>query len=279
MTDIHIRDISKIYPQFRLEPLTLTLPHAMVVGLIGENGAGKTTLMKMLLGITRPSSGTIFWDEKPFGPELLPLLGFMIGHAEVWERMKAPEVGRFFQKVYPLWDQERYLSMLHELNTPLDTPVSTMSTGNQQKVQVAAALAHEAQYLFLDEPTAGLDPIARRDTLRLIHREAMDREMGVLISSHITTDLESIADYLVMIHQGHLLLEGPKDELLETHHLIQWPSDYDFPTSRMVYTEAGPYGQKGLWCGPLPPKETVVAERPTIEDLFYYYTKAQRRSS
>ena len=217
---IEIRHLTKNYGGFCLSDVSLNLPAGTILGLIGENGAGKSTTIKCILNLIRRDGGEIrifgldnlkeekavkartavVFDECPFPETLSPAL-----------------LGSVLSGACPGWDGKRYRALLEKFRLPEKKTVKEFSRGMKMKLSIAAALARDPQLLLLDEATSGLDPVAREEILDQLLEFISDGERSVLLSSHITSDLEKVADYVVYLHGGKLVLQGAKDELLDEY--------------------------------------------------------------
>lgn len=213
---IELSELTKRYAGFTLGPIDLTLPGGAILGLIGENGAGKTTLMKTMLGVTRPDGGTV----RLLGQEAEQAkadIGVVLEDCFFYEGLRPRDVGRVLGGVYPTWDGALFEAYLKKFGLADQKSIKALSRGMRMKLSLAAALAHRPKLLLLDEATAGLDPVVRDEILDEFLDFACDEQHSILISSHITLDLEKAADYIAYLHQGKLLLCEEKDCLLEKY--------------------------------------------------------------
>ena len=213
---IELSGLTKRYADFALGPVNLTLPGGAILGLIGENGAGKTTLIKTMLGVARPDGGTV----RLLGREAEQAkadIGVVLEDCFFYEGLHPRDVGRVLGGVYPTWDGALFESYLNQFGLADKKSIRALSRGMRMKLSLAAALAHRPRLLLLDEATAGLDPVVRDEILDEFLAFACDEQHSILISSHITSDLEKAADYIAYLHQGKLLLCEEKDCLLEKY--------------------------------------------------------------
>ena len=208
-----------------LHDVTLSIPEGSVVGLVGRNGAGKTSLIRCLVGLELPSAGSsrLLGDDSSdlsadtlerlgYGPQSPELLGWLDGHAHL----------RKFAAGYRHYDVERALRIAKQLDLPMHTAAARMSLGDQQKLSVLLALAHDPDLLILDEPVASLDPLARREFMRALFAEHEgERARTVLLSSHLLSDLSRVVSHVAFLRDGRVQLFGAWDELSE--HLRAWP--------------------------------------------------------
>ena len=188
---------------------------------MGENGAGKSTLIRILMGALRPDSGTAAaLGVDVSAPEFLNAkedIGVVLDEGCFPETLTAPQVGRVMAATYRRWEQDTFDAYCRRFALPEKTAFKDYSRGMKMKLTIAVALSHQAQLLVLDEATAGLDPVVRDSILEELLSFVSDEEHAVLLSSHITGDLEKIADYITYLHRGQVILSGPKDEILERY--------------------------------------------------------------
>lgn len=213
---VEITGLNKDMGAFALRDVDFRIPRGYVVGLIGENGAGKTSLIKCITGAMRTDSGTIRVLGHDSGPGIGEV-GVVYDECHFFQQMNGTQIGRLMSGLYPNWDQKSYSDLMGRFGIDLDKKVRDYSRGMRMKVQVAVALSHNPDLLIMDEATAGMDPAARDEFLELVMDYMQDESHSMLMSSHITTDLERIADYIVFIHKGRVVLDGPKDEILENY--------------------------------------------------------------
>lgn len=216
-----IRNLSKRYGDFALECVSFDIPRGAIVGLIGENGAGKSTTINCLLGEVAPDGGEI----RIFGRDLADesvrdRIGVVFDENHFPEIFTPAEIGRFMAGIYSNWDADAYRSRLTNFGLPEDKKTGEFSRGMKVKLAFAVALSHNAEFLVLDEATSGLDPVVRDDILDALLEFVQDERHSVLVSSHITSDLEKIADYIAFLHRGKLVFCLPKDELADEYGVV-----------------------------------------------------------
>ena len=213
---IEISGLVKHYDGFTLGPVDLRLPGGAILGLIGENGAGKTTLIKTMLGVARSDAGSIrlIGEEAALAKDEV---GVVLDDCFFYEGLRLKDVSTVLRGVYSKWDEDLFAAYLDRFGLSGKKTIKALSRGMRMKLSLAAALAHRPRLLVLDEATAGLDPVVRDEILDEFLAFVCDEEHAVLISSHITSDLEKVADYIAYLHQGKLLLFEEKDSLLERY--------------------------------------------------------------
>lgn len=224
MNAIELSHVTKHFPGFTLQDLSLTVPSGTICGLVGENGAGKSTTIRLLMGALRPDSGrcTVLGADSA-APEFLSLkedIGVVLDEAYFPESLNALQVGGVMAKTYRRWDGKQYQNYLTRFGLPEKKPFKDFSRGMKMKLAIAVALSHSPRLLVLDEATAGLDPIVRDEVLDLLLDFVQDERHGVLVSSHITSDLEKVADYITFLHQGKLVFTLEKDLLVDQYGVL-----------------------------------------------------------
>lgn len=214
---IEIKNLNKNYQDFQLKDVSFKVPKGSIVGFIGENGAGKTTTIKAILNLVKRDGGTIemlgmdnLKDEK----KIKASVGVVMDGCNFHDNLKTDDISKMLASIYKNWNQKLYQQYLKKFKLPEDKIIKEFSRGMKMKLQIAVALSHEPELLILDEATSGLDPIVREEILDVFMEFIQDEEHSILISSHITSDLDKIADYIVFIHQGEILLDQEKESLL-----------------------------------------------------------------
>ena len=218
-TVLHLEHVSKRYNGFALEDVSLSIPGGTIMGLIGENGAGKSTLIKCILGIVHPDGGTI--TALGTDPEAAKAdIGVVMDESLFHDLLRPHQVDRIMAGLYPTWDSALFRDYLDKFALPADKQIKEFSRGMKMKLSIAAALAHRPRLLLLDEATGGLDPVVRDEILDEFLTFVSDEDHGILISSHITSDLEKACDSVTYLHKGKVVLAGDRDALLEAHGRI-----------------------------------------------------------
>lgn len=222
---IEIKNLTKKYDsKFELGPINLNIPSGCIIGLIGENGAGKTTLIKSLLSIIKPNEGTINIFEKDINEHESSIkenIGVVLDDMFFPEILNAKDLNIIMKDLYKNWDSDLYNKYLEDFKLPNDKKIKEMSKGMRKKLEIAVALSHKPKLLILDEPTSGLDPVVRSEVLDIFLKFIEDEEHTILLSTHITSDLEHIADEIIFIDKGKLLLQENRDELLDNYGILK----------------------------------------------------------
>ncbi len=217
---IEIKDLTKKYQLFTLDKVSFNVPGGAIVGLIGENGAGKSTTLKCLLNLIHRDGGEVtVLGQDPAAEEraVREKVGVVLDECPFHALLTAEMVGVMLSRVYRKWDKALYAQFLKRFDLPKNLFIKEFSKGMKMKLAIAAALAHHPSLLILDEPTSGLDPVVREEILDEFLAFIRDEDHSILLSSHITSDLEKVADYIVYLHKGKMALQGEKDALLETY--------------------------------------------------------------
>lgn len=228
---IEIKDLKKNYGDFKLD-ISLQVPEGAVTGLIGKNGAGKSTVMKAILGLIRPDGGTVKVmgkDSQNLTTDDKVSMGVALADSGFSQYIKVQDVIRILRKMYRTFNEDTFREQCRQLELPLDKKIKDFSTGMRAKLRVLTAISHGARLLILDEPTAGLDVLARNEILNMLRTYLEeDPSRSILISSHISSDLEGLCDDLYMIHEGKLLLHEDTDRILGNYGILKMSeSDYE----------------------------------------------------
>ncbi|UXR77792.1 MULTISPECIES: ABC transporter ATP-binding protein [unclassified Staphylococcus] len=220
----HVRYETK---HFTLEDIHFDVPKGYVTGFIGANGSGKTTTIRMIMDLLQPTAGDIKLFGQPMQADPVDLkdkIGFVYSELYLNDKWKVKKAEKLIAPFYSQWDHELFMDYLKRFELPYDKKIRELSTGMKMKLSLAIALSHHAELYIFDEPTAGLDPVVRNEILDIIQEELLDEQKSVFFSTHIISDLERIADYIVHLQDGHIIVNGSKEELLETHHLVRGDS-------------------------------------------------------
>ncbi len=220
---LEVRNLTKQYADFTLDHVSFSIPKGTIMGLIGENGAGKSTTINAILDLIHKDDGTVtFWgQELSSAKQLKEDISVVFDGINFYETLTAAKVGKISQTAYKQWDDRLYREYLNRFQLPTNKEIKTFSKGMKMKLCIAVALSHRPKLLILDEATSGLDPVMRDDILDVFLEFVQDEEHSIMISSHITTDLEKVADTITFIHQGKVLFCKAKDELLYHYGIIR----------------------------------------------------------
>lgn len=288
MTDyenaIEINGLTKKYDGFTLDNVTFAVPKGSIMGFIGQNGAGKTTTIKSILNIISKDSGYI----KIFGMdnveneiEIKENLAVVFDDLPVHDTLNVKNINIIMRGIFRNWNEKTFFDYIERFSLPVKKKIGQFSKGMKMKLQIAIALSHEAKLLVMDEATTGLDPVVRNEILDIFLEYLQDENNSILMSSHITSDLEKIADSVTFIDRGKILLSGYKDDILESHGLIKCTRDdyqhieksdfisarvNDFGVSVMVDdVEKARLKYSGL-----------IIEKAGLEEIMLYYVNRQK---
>ena len=277
---IEVRGLCKTFAQkdFSLQHLDLTVPTGSIVGLIGENGAGKTTTLKCILNILHPDAGDIRLLGGAPGRAAVSQVGVVFEDAYFPATLTIRQVARILRGLYQSgWDQALFESLCRRFELTEGKMVKDFSRGMRMKLSLASALAHHPRLLILDEATSGLDPVVRGEILDLFLEFIQDEGHSILLSSHITSDLEKVADSVAYIHKGRLLFQQDKDELLESYGLVQC-SVQDLarlPAEWIVHSREHAFGRETLVRQPQQVRQLLpgaVFGRVDIDTIMQFFT-------
>jgi ABC-2 type transport system ATP-binding protein len=219
-----VNGLTKKYADFVLDGVSFNVPKGTIVGLIGENGAGKSTTINAILGLIKKDAGEVSLlgnqaEEADYA--LKEQVGVVFDASNFPECLSPRKLNNVLKNIYAAWDEGVYHSLLKKLSLPLDKSIKQFSKGMKMKLSIAAALSHHSKLLILDEATSGLDPVVRDDILDMFLEFVRDKENSILISSHITSDLEKVADRIVFIHAGRIVFSESKEDLTSRYGLMK----------------------------------------------------------
>lgn len=277
--NIRIQNLTKRFEGFALEGVSFAVPRGAVVGFIGENGAGKSTTIKSILGLIRPDGGSVEVFGKDVGlltKEERGRLGAVLGDGKLPENLTAKDLDGVFRHIFARWDAAAFFAYLDRFALPRGKKIKDFSRGMRQKFALAVALSHGADVLVLDEPTAGLDPVARDEILDILYDFMQDERRSVLISSHIVSDLEKLCDYIAFIHRGRLVFFEEKDALYEKYAVLRAPLEtLRSCADAVVAVHRGEFGAGALVLRAKLPAGIPV-ERAGIEDIMLYFARGEK---
>ena len=280
---IEIRGLCKSFGDFALDRIDLTLPGGSIMGLIGENGAGKTTTIKCILNLIRRDAGEItIWGHDNLREEKLAKrdVGVVLDECFFHDSLRPRDVGRILAPVFPDWDRGLYGDYLDKFRLPGNKLIKEFSRGMKMKLSLAAALAHRPRLLILDEATAGLDPVVRDEILDEFLAFIQDEDHAILISSHITSDLEKAADYITYLHQGQVVLSAAKDVILDSYGRAAGTAEQlaRVDPADLVRVRRGSFGWEGLVADRAAFRRKyrdLLVEKTTLEDIMLFIGKGE----
>lgn len=279
MDSIAVKNLCKWLGDFTLDHVSFRVPQGRIVGFIGENGAGKSTTINLILNELERDEGEItVLGRDCRDPSIKNEIGVVFDECNFHDVFHAETVGKMLSGVYAAWDDELYRRCLERFGIPVGKPIGSFSKGMKMKLAIICAIAHKPKLLILDEATTGLDPVVRDEILDLFLEFIQDEENAIFFSSHITSDIQKIADYVVLIHQGRIVFEEQKDELLCHYGIVRCrgedfakldPADYIIARQGNVSIECL-VRDKALVRKRYP---NVVVDNATLEDIMLFYIK------
>lgn len=282
---IEIKGLCKSYGDFSLNNIDLTLPGGSILGLIGENGAGKTTTIKCILNLIRRDAGeiTVLGHDNIREERLAKQdIGLVLDECFFHDTLRPLDVGRVLAPAYKNWDSDLFRSYLDKFGLPEKKLIKEFSRGMKMKLSLSAALAHHPKLLILDEATAGLDPVIRDEILDEFLGFISDEDHAILMSSHITSDLEKVADYIAYIHQGEVVLSDAKDAILDSYGRVGCTAAQleAIAPDDVLRVRKGSFGCEALvkdraaFARKYP---MLLVERTTLEDIMLFVGKGEEK--
>ena len=278
---LEIKNLSKKYKEFELKDINFSLPKGVIMGFVGENGAGKTTTIKSILNLIKKDSGEI----KIFGSklednekEVKENIGVLLDDSFLSEYLSPVDLNKIMKNIYKNWDEKLYFKYLKEFKLPEKSRIKDFSSGMKTKVKIIVALSHHPKLLILDEPTSGLDPVARNEVLDIFQEFMEDEENSILVSSHITSDLERVADYITFINEGKIVFVKDKNELLNNFGIAKL-TEKEFDKSDFVKFKKNKYEYDVLVENKanFNKKYNIeVMDKANIDDIMYIYIKGEK---
>ncbi|MDU5107120.1 ABC transporter ATP-binding protein [Clostridium sp.] len=276
---VKVENLCKRRGEFKLEDISLELKEGYIMGLIGPNGSGKTTLIKLILGLLKADEGEIkIFDKDIFEDEIYVKdnIGFVFDNFNFYQHLSIKDYKRILRSSYSKFDEKLFNSYIESFEIKNKSYIGNLSKGEAIKVMLAGALSHDAKLIILDEPTAGLDPLVRKDILKLLQEVIEDGSKSVIISTHITSDLDGIADYITFINKGKLILAEDMEWIRERFRLFRGSRD-ELENSKLnfISIKKNKYYEEGLFVN----RKDLVSENistPTLEDIMYHYIKGEK---
>ena len=279
-TALEVTKLKKTYDDFLLDDISFTLPKGAIMGLVGENGAGKSTTINCILELAKYTWGDIkvFGESLPLKPSSKEFIGIVLENDNMPDKLKCTDINLIMKNIYKNWQEESFYNYIDMFKIPKKKVIQHLSYGTRVKLSLAIALSHNAKLLILDEATSGLDPATRDDILEILLDFIQDEECSVLMCTHLTSDLERIADYITYIHQGKVLFSKTRDELTESYVKVQFTlAQFDkFDKERVIGYRSSKYGIDALVTNGND-LDDYVCEKPTIDEVMLYYCKESKK--
>jgi len=282
---IEISGLTKKYDGFTLDNVSFNVPKGSIMGFIGQNGAGKTTTIRALLNITKSDAGTIKMlglDHIQDEYEIKEHIAAVFDEIPFHESFNAIQVGKMFKGLYSGWNEQKYFEYLDRFSLPRKKKIAKFSKGMKMKLQISAALSHGARLLIMDEATTGLDPVVRNEILDIFREYLQDEENSILMSSHITSDLDKIADCVTFIDKGKILLTGYKDEILESHGILKCAKDdfKEIAAEDYVSARVTDFGVEAMVADKAKAKQKysgALIEKTNLEEIMLFYVNREKK--
>lgn len=276
---IELKGVTRVYPKFKLDDINLTVPCGSVMGFIGENGAGKSTTIKAILGLLKKGEGTVTVlgeDASELSTATKEQIGVVFDGLAFPPNLNAKQLDKVMTGIYKTWDSGVFFGYLNRFELPLDKKFKSFSRGMEMRLSIAAALSHNPRLLVLDEPTSGLDPVMRSEILDIFMEFMQDETHSIFISTHITSDLEHIADYICFIHKGKIIFTEERNEMLERHRILKCTDEElaRIDKADIIGMRKGRYSNEVLTAAAEKYPE-IAADAPSIEEIMVYYVKEQ----
>lgn len=276
---LKVSNLSKEYKSFKLDNISFTLPKGYIMGFIGANGAGKTTTIKLIMNLIRKSSGNIEVfgkDNVKHEIEVKSNIGFVYDECSYYEELSIKDNINIVKRFYKTWNQKQCDEYLKKFKLDPSKKVKELSKGMKMKFSISIALSHDADLIIMDEPTSGLDPVSRSEMLEILQEYIQDGEKSVIFSTHITSDLEKVADYITFINKGKLEFSMSKDEILESYKMVKGGLDLlneDFK-KKFINIKKNSFGFEGLTNNVEDMKrqygKEIIIEKASLEDIMVY---------
>lgn len=277
--NIFVQDLCRQFSGFALDHVSFRVPKGRIVGFIGENGAGKSTTISLILNEIRKDSGYVeIFGKDHTDCSVKEGIGVVFDTCNFHDVFTAQNIEKILSGVYQTWDSRLYHQYLQSFKLPADQPVGSFSKGMKMKLSIVSALAHKPRLLILDEATSGLDPVVRDEILDLFLEFMQDEEHSILLSSHITSDIQKIADYVVLIHQGKIIFEEQKDDLVYNYGVLKCgkekfasisPEDYIIHRTTSVCEECLVQDKEAV----KRKYKDIIVDRAELEDIMLFYVK------
>ncbi len=277
--NIYVQDLCKQFDGFSLDHVSFQVPKGRIVGFIGENGAGKSTTINLILDELKKDNGQIhiFGMEHTI-PSVREDIGVVFDECNFHDVLHASDVEKILSGIYKSWDSSLYRQYLKKFKIPERKPIGSFSKGMKMKLSIICAMAHKPKLLILDEATTGLDPVVRDEMLDLFLEFIQDEECSIFFSSHITSDIQRIADYVILIHQGRIIFEEQKDDLVYHFGIVRCgrerfasisPEDYIVHRTTNVSVECLVRDKEAV----KRKYKDIVVDNATLEDIMLFYIK------
>ncbi|TCK98553.1 ABC-2 type transport system ATP-binding protein [Natranaerovirga hydrolytica] len=278
-TILNVKNVTKQFKDFTLDDVSFSLDRGYVMGFIGANGAGKTTTIKLIMNLLKSDSGDIEvfgYNNKNNEKLIKDRIGFIYDECYYFDHLSIIDNAKILGPFYSQWNKELFLDYLKRFELKPKQKLKKLSKGMKTKFQIAFALSHNAELLVMDEPTAGLDPVFRREFLDLLYDIMEDEQKSIFFSSHITSDLDRIADYITFISDGKIVFSKSMESIKDSYIIVKGNNELldSIQKDRLIGLKKSPFGFEALTSNELfnnPFGDSVVIEKPNLEELMFYY--------
>ena len=289
MTDyenaIEINGLTKKYDGFTLDSVSFAVPKGSIMGFIGQNGAGKTTTIRSLLNIIKTDSGEINMlglDHIKNEYDIKERVAVVFDELPFHDSFTGTALSKMFAGLYGAWDEKKFFALCDRFGLPTKKKLGKFSKGMKMKMQIATALSHNAELLIMDEATTGLDPVVRNEILDMFREYLMEGDRSILMSSHITSDLEKIADCVTFIDKGKILLTGYKDDILDSHGVIKCTkAEYkEIAPADFISARVNDFGAELLTADRTAAAKKysgATIEKTTLEEIMLFYVNRDKK--
>ncbi len=276
---LEINNLSKSYGDFQLDKISFSLPTGYIMGIIGPNGAGKTTIIKIIMNLVMKDAGEVKlfgMDHRKHEVEVKKRIGFVYDTPNYYEHLNLNQLKNTISPFYENWDEAAFNDLVNRFNLPHNKALKKFSKGMAMKSSIAIALSHHADFIIMDEPTSGLDPVVRRELLDFLRELMEDENKSILFSSHITTDIEQVADYITYVHEGKIVFSKTKDDIFEQYAMVKGGNDLlnDETRKSFVAIRSGDFGFEGLTSNVGATKKVfdskAIYEKASLEDIMFF---------
>ena len=286
-TVLDVTGLNKSYDSFSLKDVSFSLPEGCITGFIGINGAGKTTTLRSILGLARGVTGNVHFFGMDMGKnekQIKDRIGVVLDSGGFYEDLSLDEMKKILAPAYSSWCEQDYQSYLERFSLNPKEKIKNLSRGMKVKYALALALSHKAELLIMDEPTSGLDPLSRIQLLNVLRDYMEQGGKGVLFSTHITSDLDKIADMLIMINEGRIVFQEEKDQLMDRYRIIKGSKGDLNENIRSLFlsiheTDFGFAGMTSHISQIQKRLPNILVERPTVEDIMLSYIERGKENA
>ncbi|MDU6878498.1 ABC transporter ATP-binding protein [Clostridium tepidum] len=282
---LEVKNLKKDYKKFSLENINFSLDRGYIMGFIGPNGAGKSTTIKLIMNLIKKDAGDIKifdMDNITHEKKIKEKVGFVYDENYFYDHVNIETMKKIIAPFYKGWSDKTFNKYLKTFDLDPKKKIKNLSKGMKMKFSLALALSHNAELIIMDEPTAGLDPVFRREILDILYDLIQDENKSVFFSTHITTDLEKIADYITFINRGKMVFTENKDEIMEKYSLVKGGLDFLNEETKKYFIgiNKNSFGFEGLTTSAniikeITKKEEVIIEKASLEDIMFYTVKGE----